>query len=260
MGQSSHYKYINRLDSEKLLISPYVGQWEVILGLHITFSLWGIKSQEDCSPALKKIRFMCENKFFYFLTLDNSQSKTVTCKRRKTNEVIITLSPSYCLEAALEPQGRRNLRKLPRASQVAQVLKNPPAYSGDSGDMGSIPGSGRSPGGGNGNPLQYSCLEDSMDREAWWATVQGVAKSQTRLSNWALRQKDAQGLSPAAEEFKRAGAARILQVGYQEGASCRERASKIWREGLLRFCRMLINTPHHHGNILLRKLSETKSD
>jgi len=47
------------------------------------------------------------------------------------------------------------------------------------GDMGSIPGSGRSPGEGNGNPLQYSCLENPMDREAWQATVHGVAKSQT---------------------------------------------------------------------------------
>ena len=47
------------------------------------------------------------------------------------------------------------------------------------GDLGSIPGSGRSPGEGNGNPLQYSCLENPMDREAWWATVHGVAKNQT---------------------------------------------------------------------------------
>ena len=50
-------------------------------------------------------------------------------------------------------------------------------------DRGLIPGSGRSPGEGNGNPLQYSCLENPMDREAWWATVHGVAKSQTRLSD-----------------------------------------------------------------------------
>ena len=48
-------------------------------------------------------------------------------------------------------------------------------------DMDLIPGSGRSPGGGHGNPLQYSCLEDPMDRGAWRATVHGVAKSQTRL-------------------------------------------------------------------------------
>ena len=47
------------------------------------------------------------------------------------------------------------------------------------GDLGSIPGSGRSPGEGNGYPLQYSCLENPMGREAWWATVYGVAKSQT---------------------------------------------------------------------------------
>ena len=50
------------------------------------------------------------------------------------------------------------------------------------GDPGSTPGSGRSPGEGNGNPLQYSCLENPMDRGAWWATVHGVAKSCTRLS------------------------------------------------------------------------------
>ena len=47
------------------------------------------------------------------------------------------------------------------------------------GDTGLIPGWGRSPGEGNGNPLQYSCLENSMDREAWWATVLGVTKNQT---------------------------------------------------------------------------------
>ena len=52
------------------------------------------------------------------------------------------------------------------------------------GDLGSIPGSGRSPGEGNGNPLQYSCLENSMDGGAWEATVHGVAKSQTRLSDF----------------------------------------------------------------------------
>ena len=51
------------------------------------------------------------------------------------------------------------------------------------GDLGSIPGSGRSPGEGNGNPLQYSCLENPMDGGAWRATVHGVAKSQTRLSD-----------------------------------------------------------------------------
>ena len=53
-------------------------------------------------------------------------------------------------------------------------------------DPDSIPGSGRSPGEGNGNPLQYFCLENPIDRGAWWATVHGVAKSQTRLSDYTL--------------------------------------------------------------------------
>ena len=68
------------------------------------------------------------------------------------------------------------------ASQLALVVKNPPANAGDTGDVGSIPGSGRSPRGGDGNPLQYSCLENSMDRRAWWSAVHGITKSQMRLS------------------------------------------------------------------------------
>ena len=57
---------------------------------------------------------------------------------------------------------------LPWASQVALVVKNSAANAGHIRDQGSIPGSGRSPGEGNGNPLQYSCLKNSMDRGAWW--------------------------------------------------------------------------------------------
>ena len=57
------------------------------------------------------------------------------------------------------------------------LVKNPPANVGDAGVTGSNSGWGRSPGEGNGNPLQYSCLGNPMDREAWWATVHGVAKS-----------------------------------------------------------------------------------
>ena len=68
-------------------------------------------------------------------------------------------------------------------SPMAQQIKNPPAHVGDARDMSSIPGWGRSLGGGNGNPLHYSCLENSMDRGAWQATVQRTAKSQTQLNN-----------------------------------------------------------------------------
>ena len=67
-----------------------------------------------------------------------------------------------------------------RASLVAQTVKNPPATQET---WGSIPGWGRSSGEGNGNPLQYSCLENPMDRGAWWATVHGVSKSWTRLND-----------------------------------------------------------------------------
>ena len=67
------------------------------------------------------------------------------------------------------------------ASQVTLVVKNPPANTGD---WGSIPESGRSPGGGNGSPLQYSCLENPTDRRAWWATVHEVAKRQTWLTEY----------------------------------------------------------------------------
>ena len=62
------------------------------------------------------------------------------------------------------------------------MVKNPPAIAGDAKDVGSIPGWGRSPGGGNGNPLQYSCLENPMDRGAGWTTVHSVAKNHTQRS------------------------------------------------------------------------------
>ena len=64
------------------------------------------------------------------------------------------------------------------ASQMAQLVKNPPVNAGGAGDMGLISEWGRSPGGRNGNPLQYSCLEKPLDRRAWRATVH-VAKSRT---------------------------------------------------------------------------------
>ena len=67
------------------------------------------------------------------------------------------------------------------ASQMALVVKSPPVNAGDIRDVGSIPGWGRSPGVENGYPLQYSCLENPMDRGTWWATVHGVIKSWIQL-------------------------------------------------------------------------------
>ena len=68
-------------------------------------------------------------------------------------------------------------------ARMALVVKIPPASAGGIRDPGLIPGLGRSPGEGNGNPLQYSCLENPKDRAAWWATVYRMAKSWTRQKN-----------------------------------------------------------------------------
>ena len=64
------------------------------------------------------------------------------------------------------------------------MVKNPPT---DAGDVGSIPGSGRFPGGGNGNPIQYSCLGNPKDREAWWDTVHGVGKETRLRTAWHIQ-------------------------------------------------------------------------
>ena len=74
------------------------------------------------------------------------------------------------------------------------MVKNLPTNAGDLRDLGSIPGLGRSPGGGNGSPLWYSCLENPMDRGAWWATVHGVTKSRTRLKQLSKHEQNAGGI------------------------------------------------------------------
>ena len=82
---------------------------------------------------------------------------------------------------------KRTIKQRKRASLIAQLVKNPLSCKESTcnvGDLGSIPGLGRSPGEGNGYPLQCSGLENSMDRGDWQATVQGVTKSQTRLSDF----------------------------------------------------------------------------
>ena len=74
------------------------------------------------------------------------------------------------------------------ASQVALVVKNLPANEGDIRDMGLIPDFGRYPGGGHGNPLQYSCLENPMDRRAWRVTIHRVSQSQTLLKQLRMHE------------------------------------------------------------------------
>ena len=73
------------------------------------------------------------------------------------------------------------VRPIDNKGQAVLVVKNPPVHAGNVGDVGSIPGLGRSTGGGQVHPLQYSCLGNPMDRGAWWATVHRVTQSQTRL-------------------------------------------------------------------------------
>ena len=125
---------------------------------------------------------------------DNSGSQSVIPGPRNLLEMQILRpprsaewagDPASCIYQALQvtlSQLRLENHCVTRvASQVALVVKNPPANGGDVRDLGSIPGSGRSPGGGHGNPLQYSCLENPMYRGAWRATVHGVKESQTQL-------------------------------------------------------------------------------
>ena len=93
--------------------------------------------------------------------------------------IINTFNPSTLASAALQIW----TLILKAQGQVALAVKKPPASAGDTRDAGSIPGSGRSAGGGHGHLLQYSCLENPMDRGARWATVHGAAdiRTQTRL-------------------------------------------------------------------------------
>ena len=80
---------------------------------------------------------------------------------------------------------KKNLDHLEGGFPGGTVVENLPANAGHAEDMGSVPGSGRSPGEGKGSPFQYSCLENLMDGGAWQTAIQGVANSQTQLSDWA---------------------------------------------------------------------------
>ena len=97
-----------------------------------------------------------------------------------SGELKYTAQSTRCLLSILFIEQKKKI-----LFQVALVVKNPPA---DARDAGSIPGSGRSPGEGTANPLQYSCLEKSMDRGAWQATVHGATKNWIQLSDWTQQQ------------------------------------------------------------------------
>ena len=115
------------------------------------------------------------------------------------------------------------------ASQVALVVKNPPANAGEVRDVGLIPGSGRSPGGGHGNPFRYFCLGNPMDRGAWQAPVHGVAKSQTRLKRF--------GMHTHARARRKDPLASVPPRAWRYGNVC----SWICRECPLRGCQPLVS-------------------
>ena len=96
--------------------------------------------------------------------------------------------------------------------------KNLPTNAGDAGNVGLIPGSERFPGEENGNPLQYSCLGNPLDREAWWAAVHRVAKSQTRLSD--CPQACLNFKIPICVFFYQEGLGRIKSLVIEEGKLC----------------------------------------
>ena len=127
---------------------------------------------------LKKVNcilnFLIKNFFSLRDPMRKSKNKLLT-RRKYLENMYLIVTVSYA-----------NLTRLPSWGfpEGSTVVKNPSANAGDARNEGSVPGSGISPAVGNGNPLQYSWLENSMDRGAWWATVHGVAKSQTWLSNW----------------------------------------------------------------------------
>ena len=120
---------------------------------------------------------------------------------------------------------------------IDSVVKRPPASAGEAGDRSLIPGSGRSPGGGNGNPLQYSCLEHSMERGAWWATIHGVAKSLTKLTlHFTLHTLLCTDLSHG--------------FYFNFCFSC-SLVSELQHRELLRFCKVVLNNTFWYDCLLL---------
>ena len=121
----------------------------------------------DCSLPSSSVHRILQARILEWVTISFSRGSS---QPRDRTQVSCTAGKFFTTEPPRKP------------SCCGWVVKNMSANVGDSGDVGSIPGSGRSPGEGNGNPLQYSCL-NLMDRGAWQATVHRVAKSQIQLSD-----------------------------------------------------------------------------
>ena len=104
--------------------------------------------------------------------------KTSVCVHYKSNVIKFICQSHHCEFYNMVKASSNSEKELPQWLSGKESACN----AGNADDTGSVPGLGRTPGGGNGNPVQYSCLENPMDRGAWWATVHSVAKSQTHFN------------------------------------------------------------------------------
>ena len=129
-----------------------------------------------CSLALKSA--ICED-----IQRNHKQSQTLYLKSKKAHQLILSVLQGIRVgrDQDWEAIDLAHSAAPQQASQAVVAVKNPATDAGDTRDKGSIPGPGRRPGGGHGNPLQYSCLENSTDRGAWGAAVHRVPKSWTQL-------------------------------------------------------------------------------
>ena len=142
----------------------------LILGLKPRISHHSFSWKREGSHQIKDFPFSIAHRHgcTRVHTPTHTSTQTLVVALEKVSVVLCAFSDSHSLQLAMA---------IKRASQVALVIKSPPVDAEDSGDAGSIPGSGRSPGEGHGNPLQYFCLENPTDRGAWRATVHEITKS-----------------------------------------------------------------------------------
>ena len=179
----------------KNLIVAYISSnilWHVMEKLAVTQFLFTWIQMKLCSVYgglvfNHYLPLIPPRKIFNFMsTFQKLQRLSMSFKRWGVKRRSLPESKKHLAAQSLSSKWLAAHRSLYQTSQMVPVVKNPPASAGDVRDVGLIPGLGRSPGIGNGNPLWYSCLENPMNREAWWATAHGITKNQTQVSTHAL--------------------------------------------------------------------------
>ena len=142
-----------------------------------------------------------------------------------------------------------------RASHVVLAIKNPPASAGDVRDMGSTPGLERSPGGGHGNPLQYSCLENPTDRQTWQATVHGVTESHIQLKRPSTQH-------PRYKEHKFSPGGKMTQDSFSPSAARWDNTGKSLQGGspATQHQWFLMSTGHMHTLLACTKFPDSRKE